>query len=189
MSIVEIFLIAIGLSMDAFAVSVGKGLGMKRFDAKVALMLAFAFGLFQALMPVLGWFLAASFYEAMQGIDHWIAFILLFIIGGKMLIDTIRDDEDDEDGSLSISVAELLALAVATSIDAFAVGITFAALNTPLLPSVAIIGAVTFILSLCGVTAGIAFGTRFQKPAGILGGVILMAIGLKVLIEHLATGI
>lgn len=188
MSLLEIGLIAIGLSMDAFAVSLGKGLSMPRANLKAALSLAIAFGAFQAFMPVLGWLLASFFADAMRSVDHWIAFALLAIIGGKLIAESVRGEGDEGEFS-GIRVGELLVLAVATSIDALAVGITFAALETPLMPAVAIIGLVTFFLSLAGVVAGNRFGAHAGRHAGVLGGVILIGIGVKVLVEHLLEGI
>lgn len=185
MSLIEVFLIGVGLSMDAFAVSVGKGLGMRRIDMRVALMLAVSFGLFQALMPVAGWFLASAFASVIQAAAHWVAFALLAIIGGKMLYDGIRGESEDDGGDSSIGWMELLMLSVATSIDAFAVGVTFAALNVSLMPAVAIIGVTTFAFSLAGVFIGSRFGDRYERAAGMLGGLILIAIGIKVLVEHL----
>ena len=190
MTLAEVFLIGIGLSMDAFAVSVGKGLGMPRIDRRVALALAVSFGIFQAGMPVLGWALASSFADAIRSIDHWIAFVLLAIVGGKMLLDAIRGDGEGEDGGASggLSLGELMMLSVATSIDALAVGVTFAALGVSPFPAVVIIGATTFALSLAGVALGNRFGSIFERPAAAAGGVILIGIGVKVLVEHLSTG-
>ena len=191
MNLLEIFLIGIGLSMDAFAVSVGKGLGMGRIEYRTALLLAVSFGFFQALMPVIGWFLAAQFADVIRSFDHWIAFILLAIVGGKMIVDAIRGTGEDEDvgSGPSIGVGELLVLSVATSIDALAVGIMFAALGVSPMPAVVIIGVTTFTLSCAGVVLGNRFGAVYERPANLLGGVILVAIGLKVLIEHLTTGV
>ena len=171
--------------MDAFAVSIGKGLGMRRIDYRTSFALAISFGLFQALMPVLGWLLASTFAQAIEAIDHWIAFGLLALIGGKMIVDAVRG-EDDAPTTAGVSFGELMLLSVATSIDALAVGITFAALGVPPLPAVAIIGVTTFAFSLGGVVLGNRFGSRYERLAGVLGGVILVLIGVKVLVEHLS---
>lgn len=188
MGIVELFLIAVGLSMDAFAVSVCKGLGMKRINFKVAVVLALFFGGFQALMPVIGWALGSQFLRLISPIDHWIAFILLAIIGGKMLWVAFHDDEDDSDDSSDANVIDLgeyLMLAIATSIDALAMGISFAALSVNIVAAASFIGVITFVLTLAGVAVGHFFGARYEKPATIVGGVVLILIGLKVLLEHL----
>lgn len=188
MGIVELFLIAVGLSMDAFAVSVCKGLGMKRINFKVAVVLALFFGGFQALMPVIGWALGSQFLWLISPIDHWIAFILLAIIGGKMLWEAFHDDEDDSDDSSDaniIDLGEYLMLAIATSIDALAMGISFAALSVNIVAAASFIGVITFVLTLAGVAVGHFFGARYEKPATIVRGVVLILIGLKVLLEHL----
>lgn len=188
MGIVELFLIAVGLSMDAFAVSVCKGLGMKRINFKVAVVLALFFGGFQALMPVIGWALGSQFLWLISPIDHWIAFILLAIIGGKMLWVAFHDDEDDSDDSSDANVIDLgeyLMLAIATSIDALAMGISFAALSVNIVAAASFIGVITFVLTVAGVAVGHFFGARYEKPATIVGGVVLILIGLKVLLEHL----
>lgn len=188
MGIVELFLIAVGLSMDAFAVSVCKGLGMKRINFKVAVVLALFFGGFQALMPVIGWALGSQFLWLISPIDHWIAFILLAIIGGKMLWEAFHDDEDDSDDSSDANVIDLgeyLMLAIATSIDALAMGISFAALSVNIVAAASFIGVITFVLTVAGVAVGHFFGARYEKPATIVGGVVLILIGLKVLLEHL----
>ena len=188
MGFAELFLIAVGLSMDAFAVAVCKGLGMKRLDARQALVIALFFGGFQALMPFLGWALGTQFESLITPVDHWIAFGLLAFIGAKMLRDALRGDDPEDlacpvDGRLD--VRELAMLAVATSIDALAVGITFAFLRVDIAFSVALIGATTFFLSLAGVAAGHRFGARYEQAAGVAGGVVLILIGTKILLEHL----
>ena len=188
MGFAELFLIAVGLSMDAFAVSVCKGLCMKRLDMRQALVIALFFGGFQGLMPLLGWALGTQFERYITPVDHWIAFGLLALIGGKMLWDAFHEDDDDlscpADGRLDLR--ELVMLAIATSIDALAVGITFAFLGVNIWVAITIIGVTTFVLSLVGVVVGNQFGSRFEKPATIAGGIVLILIGLKILIEHLA---
>ena len=187
MGFVELFLIGVGLSMDAFAVSICKGLGMSRLNMRQAAVIALFFGGFQALMPLIGWALGSQLAELITPIDHWIAFVLLALIGGKMLWDAFH--EDDEQGGeakdAKLDLKELLMLAIATSIDALAVGITFAFLQVAIVPSVTIIGVTTFVLSFVGVAVGHFFGARFEKPATIAGGVVLILIGVKILLEHL----
>lgn len=189
MGIVELALIGVGLSMDAFAVSVCKGLGMKRLNMRQAFVIALFFGGFQALMPVIGWALGTGFQSFITPIDHWIAFALLAFIGGKMLWDAFRGDADEGENApsdeASLDLKELTMLAVATSIDALAVGITFAFLQVDIVPAVALIGVITFALSFGGAAIGHFFGARFEKPATIVGGVVLILIGLKILLEHL----
>ena len=185
---VELFLIGVGLSMDAFAVSVCKGLGMSRLNIRQATIISLFFGGFQALMPLIGWALGTQLADFITPIDHWIAFILLALIGGKMLFDAFRGDDEGEAGEpkdTRLDLKELLMLAIATSIDALAVGITFAFLQVAIVPSVAIIGVVTFVLSFVGVAVGHFFGARFEKPATIVGGAVLILIGVKTLLEHL----
>ncbi len=187
MGIVELLLIAVGLSMDAFAVSICKGLGMKKVNLKVAFVLALFFGGFQALMPLIGWALGSQFLWLISPIDHWIAFVLLAVIGGKMLWEALHDEEGEDDGKPAdkIDLGEFFILAVATSIDALAVGISFAALAVNIVPSILIIGVVTFCFTIAGVFVGNFFGSRYEKPASIVGGVVLILIGLKILLEHL----
>ncbi|WP_417575725.1 manganese efflux pump MntP [Paratractidigestivibacter sp.] len=187
MGIVELLLIAVGLSMDAFAVSICKGLGMKKVNLKVAFALALFFGGFQALMPLIGWALGSQFLWLISPIDHWIAFVLLAVIGGKMLWEALHDEEGEDDGKPAdkIDLGEFFILAVATSIDALAVGISFAALAVDIVPSILIIGVVTFCFTIAGVFVGNFFGSRYEKPASIVGGVVLILIGLKILLEHL----
>lgn len=187
MGIVELLLIAAGLSMDAFAVSICKGLGMKKVNLKVAFVLALFFGGFQALMPLIGWALGSQFLWLISPIDHWIAFVLLAVIGGKMLWEALHDEEGEDDGKPAdkIDLGEFFILAVATSIDALAVGISFAALAVNIVPSILIIGVVTFCFTIAGVFVGNFFGSRYEKPASIVGGAVLILIGLKILLEHL----
>lgn len=184
----ELVLIAVGLSMDAFAVSLCKGLCMKKLQWSHALIIALFFGAFQAAMPLIGWLLGTQFERYITPVDHWIAFALLGYIGGKMLWDAFHEKESaDESCDIEpkLDMKELLTLSVATSIDALAVGITFAFLQMDILPAVCLIGVITFALSLVGVVIGNRFGARFQKKAEITGGVVLIAIGLKILLEHL----
>lgn len=187
MGIVELALIAVGLSMDAFAVSVCKGLGMKRLDMGQALVIALFFGGFQALMPLAGWALGSGFQSYIEPVDHWIAFALLAFIGGKMLYDAFHEEDGDEPiagEAARLDLKEILMLAIATSIDALAVGVSFAFLQVDIVPAISLIGVITFALSLVGVAAGHQFGARFEKPATIVGGLVLILIGLKILLEH-----
>ena len=188
MGFVELFLIGVGLSMDAFAVSICKGLGMKRLNMKQALVIGLFFGGFQALMPLIGWALGTQLADFITPIDHWIAFILLALIGGKMLFDAFRGDDEEDAGEpkdARLDLKELLMLAIATSIDALAVGVTFAFLGVNIVWAIAIIGVTTFVLSVVGVAVGHAFGARYEKGATIVGGVVLILIGCKILLEHL----
>ncbi len=237
MGFVELLLIGVGLSMDAFAVAVCKGLAMKRVNYRHALVIALMFGGFQALMPLVGWALGTQFEQYITPVDHWIAFVLLAFIGGKMLWEALRGEAGAGDGAAAegeagaeaagtssggtvgagteaagtsgagaavagatgdsgavqatgeakerLDMRELVLMAIATSIDALAVGITFAFLQVDIVPAVALIGATTFVLSLGGVVLGNQFGARFEKPASVVGGVVLILIGLKILLEHL----
>ena len=188
MGFIELFLVGVGLSMDAFAVSICKGLGMKRLNMKQALVIGLFFGGFQALMPFLGWALGTQLADLITPIDHWIAFILLAVIGGKMLLDAFRGGEEDEAAEAKdakLDLKELFMLAIATSIDALAVGITFAFLGVDIVFAIVVIGLTTFVISVAGVAVGHAFGARYEKGATIVGGVVLILIGLKILLEHL----
>ena len=183
MDLIELFLIAVGLSMDAFAVSVCKGLAMPKCTFKKAAIVGLWFGGFQALMPAIGYILGAQFQEAIASIDHWIAFVLLALIGGNMIHEALDNDEEEADASLDVKTMFLLA--VATSIDALAIGITFAFLKVNIIPAVCFIGIVTFIISFAGVKIGNVFGARYKDKAEIVGGIILILLGLKILLEHL----
>ena len=187
MGVIELFLIGVGLSMDAFAVSVCKGLGMKRVNYRHALVIALFFGGFQGLMPVIGWALGSQFARFVTPVDHCIAFGLLALIGGKMLWDAFHDQDEDAQTSdcERLDLKELFMLAIATSIDALAVGITFAFLEVSIVFAAVVIALVTFVLSWVGVAVGNRFGVRYQKPSTIVGGVVLILIGLKTLLEHL----
>ena len=183
MGLIELFLIAVGLSMDAFAVSVCKGLAMPKCTFKKAAIVGLWFGGFQALMPAIGYVLGAQFQETIASIDHWIVFVLLALIGGNMIHEALDNDEEEADASLDVKTMFLLA--VATSIDALAIGITFAFLKVNIIPAVCFIGIVTFIISFAGVKIGNVFGARYKNKAEIVGGVILILLGLKILLEHL----
>lgn len=188
MGFFELFFIGIGLSMDAFAVSVCKGLKMRKVNKKQAFIIGLFFGGFQALMPLAGWLLGTRFSAYIVSIDHWIAFVLLALIGGNMVREAFSGEEEQADEAHMdppLDLKELLLLAVATSIDALAVGVTLAFLNVPILSSVALIGCITFITSITGVFIGNYFGNRFEKKATLAGGIILILIGIKILVEHL----
>ena len=184
MSFWEIFLLAVGVSMDAFAVSIGKGLSAKRASWREALTVAIWFGGFQALMPVIGYYLGISFADLVTKVDHWIAFGLLLLIGGNMIREALKG-EDDKPVDSSFAFRTMLVLAIATSIDALALGISFAFLGTNLWRSILIIGLTTAAFSAVGLLIGKKVGSRFHAGAEILGGVILIAIGVKILVEHL----
>ena len=183
MGLVELFLIAVGLSMDAFAVSVCKGLGMHRMNMGQAVVISLFFGVFQALMPLVGWFVGAQFAHFVTSYAHFIAFALLAFVGGKMLWDAFHEDSDeDQPGDSKLDIGELFMLAIATSIDALAVGVSFAFLDVAIAPSVTMIGVTTFVLSMAGVFIGHQFGSRWEKPATIAGGIVLILIGFKILL-------
>lgn len=183
MSLIELFLVAVGLSMDAFAVSVCKGLSMRKSNLRNAVVIGLYFGGFQALMPLAGYLLGMGFQEFITAYDHWIAFILLSIIGCGMIKEARNPDEDACNDS--VAFRDMIVLAIATSIDALAVGVTFAFLHVHILPAVSFIGAVTFCLSVVGVKVGNVFGARYKSKAEIAGGLILIGIGVKILVEHL----
>ena len=185
MGIWEIFLIGVGLSMDAFAVSVCKGLNMPKLNLKHGFIIALFFGGFQALMPFLGWALGKRFEKYITAFDHWIAFILLAFIGIKMIIESFKGDENEAESDSVFSIKELFVLAVATSIDALAAGITFAFLSVNIVEAISLIGLTTFTFSLVGIIIGHKFGSWFESKAELLGGAILVLIGLKILLEHL----
>ena len=183
MGIMELILIGIGLSMDAFAVSIGKGLSVAKSKLSYYLKVGLWFGGFQALMPLIGYLLGTSFADAVAEFDHWIAFALLAIIGGNMIKEAVGND-DDEESNADFSIKALFVLAVATSIDALAAGVSFAFLKTDIISSIIIIGITTFLFSIVGFKIGNIFGNRYKKRAELVGGVILITIGLKILIEH-----
>lgn len=186
MGLVELFLVAVGLSMDAFAVAICKGLGMKRLQVRHAAVIALFFGGFQALMPAIGWALGSQLAPIVMPVDHWIAFGLLALIGGKMIWDAFHEeDAEGEAVDAPLDLRELLMLAIATSIDALAVGVTLAFLQVDIAFSVLFIGVTTFVLSFAGVAIGHQFGSRWEKPSTIVGGTVLILIGMKILFEHL----
>ncbi len=179
----ELFVLAVGLAMDAFAVSICKGLSIRRLKLGHCLVVGLWFGAFQALMPTLGYFLGSTFAQLVQSIDHWVAFVLLLIIGGNMIREALGGDE--EEVSPSLAAPGMFLLAVATSIDALAVGVTFAFLKVNIWAAVALIGVCTFVISAVGVKIGHVFGARFKSKAELFGGVVLVLIGTKILLEHL----
>ena len=183
MGFAELFILAVGLSMDAFAVSICKGLSIRALMPRHAVIVGVWFGAFQALMPLAGWLLGAAFADMIAAVDHWIAFVLLAIIGGNMIREAVGQDE--EDCAPSLAPLAMLVLAVATSIDALAVGVTFAFLRVDIVPAVALIGTCTFLISAAGVKVGNVFGARYKSKAELFGGGVLVLIGLKILLEHL----
>ena len=182
MGIWEIIILAVGLSMDAFAVSICKGLSVKKLKPSHCAISGLYFGGFQAGMPLIGWLLGKQFESLIKSVDHWIAFALLCLIGANMIRESFGDPDEL---NASFSSRTMLPLAVATSIDALAVGVTFAFLDVDILSSVLMIGCTTFLFSAAGVKIGNIFGTKFKSKAELLGGIVLIAIGIKILIEHL----
>ena len=183
MGVVELILIAIGLAMDAFAVSLGKGLTLKRVEGKFALVAGAWFGGFQALMPIIGYLLGRTFAGFVISVDHWIAFVLLALIGINMIRDTLWGDKEQH--TSDFSARSMFLMAVATSIDALAVGVTMAFLDVNIWIAATVIGVITFVLSAVGVVLGYRFGTLLGSKAGLLGGVILIGLGVKIILEHL----
>ena len=182
MGFIELFLIAVGLSMDAFAVSVCKGLSVKKVGVKHAALAGLYFGGFQFLMPVIGYLLGFRFESVIETVDHWVAFVLLAFIGGNMIKESFGKAEELND---DFGVKTMLLMAIATSIDALAVGITFAFLEVQILPAAGLIGVTTFLLSFVGIYIGNVFGARYKSKAELAGGIILVLIGVKILLEHL----
>lgn len=180
MSILDLFILAVGLSMDAFAVSVCKGLSLGKIKPKHMCIAGVWFGGFQALMPLIGYFLGSFFAEMIEKYDHWVAFVLLAIIGGNMIKESFDKDEKVDS---SMDVKSMLLLAIATSIDALAVGVTFAFLQVQIVPAVSFIGVITFIFSAVGVKIGSLFGTKYKSKAELFGGIVLVLIGIKILLE------
>ena len=188
MSFIDLFLIGVGLSMDAFAVAICQGLSMTRIKWGHALTVGLYFGGFQALMPFIGWMLGSQFAGRIQQYDHWIAFILLVLIGGNMIREALSGDEEDAaqaETDLRLDHKKLFLMAIATSIDALAIGVTFAFLETAILPAIGIIGCTTFCISVAGVAVGCWFGARYRQRAEITGGAILVLLGVRILLEHL----
>ncbi len=194
MGLIELILLSVGLAMDAFAVSIGNGLSMKKSSPKAALAIAFSFGLFQALMPTAGYFLGSAFESVISEFDHYIALIFLGFIGGKMILDGIKElreskktkGSEKEEKPFRLSFGALMVQSVATSIDALIVGVSFAALpDVNIWTAVLLIGAITFVISLAGVFSGKKFGQLLGSKAEVFGGLILVGIGVKVFIEHM----
>ncbi len=183
MGLVELFIIAVGLSMDAFAVAICKGLSVKQLKLKHSMIVGLYFGGFQGLMPLFGYLLGVRFQEAITSIDHWIAFVLLGLIGFNMIREALSKEE--EQVSDAFDVKTMVPLAVATSIDALAVGVTFAFLKVQIVPAVSFIGVITFVLSMIGVKIGNIFGAKYKSKAELAGGIVLILMGTKILLEHL----
>ncbi len=182
----ELLLTAVGLSMDAFAVAMCRGLRMRKLNGKHALVIGLFFGGFQAGMPLIGWLIGKQFERYITAIDHWVVFALLAFIGGRMIFDALHGGEEDCGcGKDALDLKELTVMAFATSVDALAVGISFAFLSVRIAPAVLTIGLTTFALSVLGVAVGCRFGAKYEKKATLLGGIILVLIGIKILVEHL----
>ncbi len=185
MGFIDVFLIGVALSMDAFAIAVCKGLCMRKLDKKQAVIIGLFFGGFQALMPFIGWFIGKQFERYISAFDHWVAFILLSIIGGKMLYETLTENGECDTCEYKTNYKELFVLAVATSIDALAAGVSFMGFSFgKAISSVSMIGVTTFVLSTLGVAVGNKFGTIYKRKAEIAGGIVLIFIGIKILLEN-----
>lgn len=189
MNFVELLIIAIGLSMDAFAVSIGKGLSLKKIKLSHALKVGLWFGGFQALMPLIGYMLGSTFADIVSTFDHWVAFVLLSLIGGNMIKESLENDSDNDcdcnkKDKNGFGLTTMFTLAVATSIDALAIGVTFAFFKVAIIPAIITIGITTFLFSVAGLKIGHIFGCKYKSHAELFGGVILILIGLKILIEH-----
>jgi putative Mn2+ efflux pump MntP len=184
MGLFEIVIISTGLAMDAFAVSIALGLSVKNLGCREMMMPGIHFGSFQFLMPLAGYFAGVHFAREIQGLDHWIAFVLLGLIGGKMIWESLSRDDEKKADRYSFQFTKMLVLALATSIDALAVGVTFAFFAVNILEAAAIIGVITFFICVCGVKIGNLFGTKFKARAEFVGGAILILIGTKILLEH-----
>lgn len=185
MDIISIFLIGVGLAMDAFSVAVSDGIALKKPTFLQSVKISFFFGLFQFIMPCIGYLLGSAFASYIQTFDHWIAFILLLFVGGKMIFDSVHEENSEKSVSNPLSFSTLLISAIATSIDALAVGVTFATVSTPVIFASALIGIVTFAISLAGVFIGSCFGDLFGSKSETAGGIVLICIGVKILAEHL----
>ncbi len=185
MSLFELAITAVALSMDAFAVAICRGLAMRRVTLRKALIIGLYFGVFQAAMPTVGFFAASLFTEVIEAFDHWIAFGLLAFLGIRMILESRKEDDECDTKEMPLTFKNMLPLAVATSIDAMAAGISFAVLNVNIAQAASLIGATTLVISMVGVKIGSVFGSRFKSGAEMTGGVILTLIGVKILLEHL----
>ena len=181
----ELLILAVGVSMDALAVAICKGLSIQKLKLRHALIVGAWFGVFQALMPTIGWLLGSAFSNLITAIDHWVAFVLLGIIGGNMIRESLSKKEDCEECDPSLAFGAMLMLAIATSIDALAVGVSLAILNVNIIATVLSIGLCTFIISAVGVKVGNVFGAKFKSKAEFFGGAVLVLMGIKILLEHL----
>ena len=183
MGTIELLLLSVGLAMDAFAVSICKGISMKKMNWKKAVIIGIYFGGFQALMPVIGYFLGTAFESIITNIDHWVAFILLGIIGGNMIKESFGNESENCNDDVGFKT--MIILAIATSIDALAVGITFAFLKVTFVATISMIGVITFAFSVVGTKIGNRFGDKYESKAELVGGIILVLLGIKILLEHL----
>ncbi len=182
MELITVLLLAVGLAMDAFAVSICKGLAVRKVTIRIMVIVGLWFGVFQGVMPVIGYVAGSAFYDLISEYDHWIAFILLFLIGANMIREALSDEDEGVDDNLGFRT--MLLLAIATSIDALAVGISLAMTGDGIVEPALIIGVVTMIISMFGVWIGSRFGDRYGKKAELVGGVILILIGLRIVLEH-----
>jgi Predicted membrane protein len=185
MNMLELFINAVALSMDAFAVAVCQGMSMRKVNFKKILIVGLYFGIFQALMPVVGYLVGSQFADSVRAFDHWIAFILLSFIGLKMLLESFKKEDSTPLEEASLNIKKMLPLAIGTSIDALAVGVSFAIINVEIVPAVSFIGIITLLLSMIGVKIGDIFGSKLKNKAELAGGIILILMGLKILLEHL----
>jgi len=184
MSIITILFIAVALSMDSFAVSISNGISLRKLNLKNIVAISFSLAFFQAIMPLIGWFAGVGASQYIEDYDHWVAFALLAVIGGKMIYEGF-DNDSDEEKNMELKVLTIIGQSIATSIDALAVGISFAILNIDIISPILIIGLVTFIFSITGLYIGKAIGNKFSKKVEIIGGIVLIAIGIKIVIEHI----
>lgn len=185
MNLLELFILAIGLSMDAFAVAISKGLSMKKMSFKNAIIIGVYFGIFQAGMPLIGYFLGTRFEDKITAFDHWVAFFLLGFIGINMIREALSPDDEEDGENISLGFKTMSVLAIATSIDALAVGVTFAFFKVNIISAVSFIGIITFTLSVLGVKIGNVFGSKYKSKAELMGGLILIGMGIKILLSHL----
>lgn len=185
MGFLELVFLSVGLAMDAFAVSICKGLSVKKMQVKHMFICGAWFGIFQILMPLIGYFAGYQFKDLIQEYDHWVAFILLVLIGGNMIREALKNEEDENETNADFGFKTMILLAIATSIDALIIGITFAFMNVNIVLALTLIGAITFILSAIGVKIGNVFGARYRSKAELAGGIVLILLAIKIILEHL----
>lgn len=185
MNLLSIFFVAVGLAMDAFAVSIASGVSIRNLRIRHILVIAFAFGFFQGIMPVIGWFAGMGFRDKISSVDHWVAFGLLFVVGAKMIYESFAIEEEAQPSDPGLNATRLLLLSIATSIDALAVGLTFSCINVEIITPALIIALVTLVMSIAGVIIGDKIGHLFEGKIELVGGIILIAIGVRILFDHL----